>query len=274
MRKFSTSDGLSLAYRDEGDGIPVLCLAGLTRNGEDFDFVAPYLAGTRMIRLDSRGRGSSDHDPDWQNYQIAVEARDAMELLDHLGLDRVAVIGTSRGGFLAMTIAAVAKDRLLGVFLNDIGPELMPEGLELIERYVGRRPKYESIAEAAADRPRTVPEFHNVPASRWREEAERLWVERPDGLDLNYDRKLRDGTVAALATEQPDLWPLFDCLADLPLALVRGENSKLLSRDCAKKMQERRPDMIYKEVADRGHVPFLDEPECLAALKDWLEILS
>ncbi|MCP5076100.1 MAG: alpha/beta hydrolase [Rhodobacteraceae bacterium] len=270
MNFFKTSDGLSLAFQDEGEGFPILCLAGLTRNGSDFDFVAPFLTDVRLIRLDSRGRGASDYDPDWRNYQVAIEARDAVELLDHLGLDQTAVIGTSRGGFLAMTIAALAKDRLTGVFLNDVGPELMPEGLALIESYIGRRPSYKTILEAAADRPRTVPEFHGVPDSRWFEEAERLWVEKPDGLDIVYDRKLRDATVEALAVPQPDLWPLFDCLADLQLALVRGDNSKLLSRQSAAKMQERRPDMIFREVAGRGHVPFLDEPECLDALQEWL----
>ncbi len=274
MRSFQTSDGLRLAYQDEGEGLPVLCLAGLTRNGRDFDFVAPHLKHVRMIRLDSRGRGRSDHDPDPRNYQVAVEARDAVELLDHLRLEETAIIGTSRGGFLAMTISALAKERLLGVFLNDIGPELKAEGLAQIEKYIGRRPRYQTIAEAAADRPRTVPDFLGVPATRWREEAERLWVEKPDGLDLNYDPKLRDGTVETLAVPQPNLWPLFDCLADLPLALVRGGNSNLLSKKCAVKMRERRPDMIFQEVAGRGHVPFLDEPESLAALTAWLETVK
>ena len=273
MKSFKTSDGLTLAYKDEGDGLPILCLAGLTRNMGDFDFVAPHLKHTRLIRLDNRGRGASEHDPDWKNYQVAVEARDALELVGHLGLDKVAVIGTSRGGFLAMAIAAVAKDCLKGVFLNDIGPQIEPDGLAFIESYIGHRPPYQTMTEAAADRPRTQPGFQGVPLSRWREECARLWVETPDGLDLRYDPKLREGVVEAINGPHSDLWPLFDCLDGVPLALVRGENSNLLSLETATKMCARRPDMIYAEVAGRGHPPFLDEPECLIALADWLELM-
>ncbi len=137
MPCFTTSDGLSLYYTDQGEGLPLLCLAGLTRDGRDFEFVAPHLAGLRLITLDYRGRGQSDWgDP--STYQIPVEGRDATELLDHLGIDKAAVLGTSRGGLIAMVLAATAKDRLLGVALNDIGPEIAPEGLEVIKNYLGR----------------------------------------------------------------------------------------------------------------------------------------
>jgi pimeloyl-ACP methyl ester carboxylesterase len=71
----------------------------------------------------------------------------------------------------------------------------------------------------------------------------------------------------------PDLWPLFDALAGLPIALIRGANSDLLSSETANEMARRRPDMIRAEIADRGHVPFLDEPASLEALRAWLTLL-
>ena len=64
MPRFVASDGVSLHYEEAGAGLPVLCLSGLTRNARDFDFVAPHLAGLRLIRLDYRGRGQSDWSPD------------------------------------------------------------------------------------------------------------------------------------------------------------------------------------------------------------------
>ena len=121
MPKFTTSDNLNLYYTDEGNGLPILCLAGLSRNGSDFDYVAPHLTDHRLIRLDYRGRGQSDWDANWNNYILPIECRDVIELLDHLKLDAAAIIGTSRGGLNAMGIAAMAPDRLLGVALNDIG---------------------------------------------------------------------------------------------------------------------------------------------------------
>ncbi len=101
MKSFQSTDGLTLAYRDEGDGLPVIALAGgLTRNGDDFNFVAPpHLEGVRLIRPpDYRGRGHSDWAPPYQSYTIQVEAMDVLHLMDHLGLERAAILGTSRGG--------------------------------------------------------------------------------------------------------------------------------------------------------------------------------
>ena len=272
MPRFTTSDGLSLHYKDEGDGLPLLCLAGLTRDGRDFDFVAPHLDGVRLIRLDYRGRGQSDWgDP--ATYQIPVEGRDAIELLDNLGIAKSAVLGTSRGGLIAMVLAATVKDRLRGVALNDIGPEIAPEGLEVIKGYLGRKPTLKTHKEVAAARAKMLTGFANVPPERWLREAQILFNETEDGLELTYDPRLRDAVLDGGAQPMPDLWPLFDALSGLPLACLRGANSDLLSPETFAEMKRRRPDMIAVEVADRGHIPFLDEPESLSALKRWLDML-
>lgn len=271
MKKFQTSDGLTLAFHDEGQGQPVLCLPGLTRNSNDFNFLAPHMRDVRLIRLDYRGRGESDYDPNWQNYSVPVEARDVVELLDHLGLEKAAMIGTSRGGMISLVLAMVAKNRLSGVLLNDIGPEMDMKGLALIADYIGRKPAYKTFAEAAADRPNVMPDFANVPYDRWLAEVSGQYFETPDGLALRYDAKLRDAVIGTLTGDAPDLWPFFDALEGLPLALLRGANSNLLTPQTAAEMRKRRPDMIYAEVPDRGHIPFLDEPESLATITQWLE---
>ena len=271
MPRFTTSDGVSLHYTDEGQGLPLLCLAGLTRDGHDFDFVAPYLRDVRLIRLDYRGRGQSDWaEPD--TYTIPVEARDAAQLLDYLGLARAAVLGTSRGGLIAMVLAATAKDRLLGVALNDIGPEIADEGLEVIKNYIGRNPVWKTHADAAHALS-AMPAFPGVPEERWLEVSERLYREVPGGLEITYDPKLRDAVLEAGAQPVPDLWPLFDALEGLPLCALRGANSDLLSLPTFEEMQRRRPDMISAEIPDRGHIPFLDEPGALVALDRWLDSL-
>lgn len=272
MPRFTSSDGLSLFYRDEGEGVPLLCLAGLTRDGRDFDFVAPHLEGVRLIRLDYRGRGQSDWGPH-ETYQIPVEGRDAVELLDHLGLDKAAVLGTSRGGLIAMVLAASAKDRLMGVALNDIGPEIADAGLDVIKGYLGRKPGLKTLEDVAQRRAELMTGFVGVPESRWMEEAERLFVQTDDGLDLTYDAKLREAVLGGGAQPAPDLWPLFDALDGLPLCMLRGANSDLLTEACFAEMQRRRPDAGATEVAGRGHIPFLDEPESLDALQKWLAML-
>ncbi|MFP7672581.1 alpha/beta fold hydrolase [Marivita sp. S0852] len=272
MPSFTTSDGISLHYTDTGTGLPVLCLAGLTRDGRDFDFVAPHLRDVRLITLDYRGRGKSDW-ADPSTYQIPVEARDAVELVDHLGLDQVAILGTSRGGLVAMMLAATAKSRLLGVALNDIGPEIDPQGLDVIKDYLGRPPTLTTHEEVAAARERLMTGFANVPKSRWLDEAHRLFHQTETGLTLTYDPKLRDAVLANGAQPEPDLWPLFDALSGMPLACLRGANSDLLARATVDKMKARRPDMIAVDIPDRGHIPFLDERESLDALRRWLDML-
>lgn len=273
MPTFSAADGASIHYTDEGAGLPLLCLAGLTRDGHDFDYLAPHLPDLRLIRMDYRGRGRSD----WTGagtYTVPQEAGDVLRLLDHLGLGRAAILGTSRGGIVGMWLCTVASDRVAGLCLNDVGPVLEPAGLDRIRHYLGRRPRVRSLAEAARALAENAPDFAGVPPGRWLDEARRRFVETADGLDLRYDPALRDAFLAALDAQEGDAWPLFEAACGRPLALIRGANSDLLSRETADEMERRCPGMIRAEVPDRGHVPFLDEAEALAAIRAWLDRLA
>ncbi len=269
---FRSGDGARLAYLDEGAGLPVIALAGLTRAHTDFDFVAPHLDNVRLIRPDYRGRGASD----WTgpaSYTVPQEAADVLALMDHLGLEKAAILGTSRGGLIGMGLAAMAKGRLLGLCLNDIGPVIERAGLEKISDYVGRNPAAKTIDALVERLPRTMAGFSGVTDARWWAFAERLYHEGPDGLTLRYDPALRQSFLAAFDGPAVDLWPLFDACAGLSLALIRGANTDLLSREVADEMCRRRPDMIFADVPGRGHVPFLDEPEALAVIRSWLAMM-
>jgi pimeloyl-ACP methyl ester carboxylesterase len=234
----------------------------------DFDPLAPHLPPCRLIRMDYRGRGGSDR-TGAGTYTVPVEARDAMALLDHVGVDRAAIIGTSRGGLIGMFLAATARPRLIGLCLNDIGPVIEKAGLDVIAAYVGRDPGLPDWATYAARLSRS-PGFADVPEGRWLDEARRRTVETPDGLRNRYDPALREAFLAGYEAPPADAWPLFDACAGLPLALIRGANSDLLSAATAAEMVRRRPDMIFAEVPGRGHVPFLDEPESLTAIRAFL----
>jgi pimeloyl-ACP methyl ester carboxylesterase len=239
--------------------------------------VAPHLAGVRLIRLDARGRGRSER-ADPATYAVPQEAADALALLDHLGIGRAAILGTSRGGLVGMYLAAAAQDRLLGLALNDIGPVIERRGLEVIRSYLGRNPAQRTWEEAARARAAQWTGFRGVPHDRWLHEVRNHYDETAEGLVIRYDPALRQAVFGAdegapLAAG-PDLWPLFDACAGLPLCLIRGAHSDLLTRATAEGMRRRRPDMIFAEVPDRGHVPFLDEPGALAALRAWLEAMG
>lgn len=193
LKYFTTSDGLRLAYRDEGEGVPVLCLAGLSRTMGDFDPIAAAFAERiRVIRMDYRGRGASDRDPDYRNYTAAIEGRDALELLDHLGIAKACILGTSRGGLIALLLASVARDRLLGVVFNDIGPEIDNAGLERIFTYLGvipKAPDLDTYARLYAER--AAGEFPGVSAATWRWFLGNNMRDGASGIELGYDPALR-----------------------------------------------------------------------------------
>lgn len=268
MPHFTAPDGTKLYYTDDGEGLPVLALSGLTRNTADFDHVAPHL-NCRLIRMDYRGRGRSDW-ADFATYSIPQEGADALALLDHLKIEKAGLLGTSRGGLIAMMLAATAKHRLLGVALNDIGPDIAEAGMSVIFDYIGRNPAQSTHEDAAQFRAQAWTHFKGVPHARWLAEVRNHYDETPDGLVIKYDPKLRDAVLAGRDAPVPDLWPLYDALSDLPLAILRGDASDLLSAPTFEKMRNRRPDAIAATVLGRGHVPFLDEPESLGVLKDWI----
>ena len=274
MKPFITDDGLRLDYRIEGDGKPLLCLPGLTRNLDDFDELADAMQGeAQVIRLSMRGRGGSDRAANYRSYNIVQEARDVVEFMDFLGLEKATLIGTSRGGFNSMILAATAPERLAGVVLNDIGPELAEEGIAKIMDYVGKPPVAHDLAELVAGlKAEMAAAFPDLPDAKWEELAQRWYRVDESGVSLNYDTGIGKAMHEQAEGEAPDIWGLFDLMASVPLALLRGENSDLLSRETAAQMSARRPDMLCAEVPNRGHIPLLDEPESLDIIRKMLEL--
>ncbi len=270
LKYYKSEDGLNLAYRDEGEGMPLIMIGGINRNGIDYKYLVPYLKDVRQIRVDLRGRGASDYGP-WETYLTHQEARDVVRLMDELEIEKAAFIGTSRGGALAMELASFAKDRLIGVCLNDIGAGINMSGGNKQRSALGQIPEARTYAEGAALRAKNLTAFTNVPKGRWEDEIQFLYHETPNGLALTFDIALKRASEARFSAGNVwDLWGWFEALDGVPVALIRGENSEVVSTDIVEKMQNRRPDMIYANVPGRGHSPWLDEPEALEAIDKWL----
>jgi hypothetical protein len=170
-----------------------------------------------------------------------------------------------------MALATMAKPRLLGLCLNDVGPVIERAGLVRMFDYVGRNPAAKTHAEMAAKMPALMQGFANVPQDRWLAEVQLHYFETETGLKITYDPALRDAFLAGFQGPEVDLWPLFDACAGLPLGLVRGANSDLLSPQTVAQMQSRRPDLLFTTVPDRAHIPFLDEVESIALIHSFLQ---
>ena len=280
-RTWTSRDGLQLYYRDypgSDDRPPLLCLHGLTRNSRDFeDFADRYAGRFRVIAVDFRGRGMSERDPQPSRYLPVTYAADILQLLDELAIDRAVFVGTSLGGLVTMLVAGIQPERIAGAIINDIGPDLDRAGLDRIRSYVGRPMRFRDWDEAAD----YVAEINRgLPASNgpddWVRAARRICREDGEAVVLDYDMAIaepfnrpgdfnREEGAAAF-----DMWPLYRRLGQVPLLIVRGESSDLLSRATAKAMLDAAPGAQLVTVPGVGHAPELTEPAAVAAIDDFL----
>lgn len=274
----TAADGTRLFAREVGpldnDRVPLLCLPGLTRNSRDFEPVFETFGATRrVIAMDFRGRGQSSHAVDPLTYRADVEVQDTLGFLDALQIERVAVLGTSRGGIVGMLMAAVAKQRMAGLCLNDVGCKLEAAGLLRIMGYVGTAQKYKSWNDVALQTAQSAVGFSGVLPQSWLKAVKRIYLQTENGIEQNYDLALARTLPSAQTVTDgkvPELWGLLPALSDMPFAVLRGDGSDLLSAETVAVMMDAVPDLLATVVADRGHVPFLDEPEAVAAIHDWL----
>jgi pimeloyl-ACP methyl ester carboxylesterase len=264
----TAQDGLRLHVRDYGaqpsHALPVVCLPGLARTAADFESLAPVLSSEgqrRVLVLDYRGRGKSDYDPNPKNYSLNVELADLLAVLTALGISRAALIGTSRGGILTMLLAVARPTVIAGCVLNDIGPVIELEGLMRIKGYVGKLPRPASFGEAADKlRQRFGSHFPKWDDADWHAFAHRTFKEEGGHIVPDYDPALAT-VLAAVSQERPlpPMWREFDALAHIPVMVVRGTNSDILSAATVQVMRERRSSVEVVEVADEGHAPALSD---------------
>src|SRR5579863_1002942 len=249
----TVQDGLTLHVREYGarsaPGTSVVCLPGFTRTVADFDDLARALAHSgrqrRVIAIDSRGRGRSEYDPNPENYNLAVELADIVSVMIARAISPAVFVGSSRGGLLTMLMSAAHPTLIAGVVLHDVGPVIEPKGLARIKSYVGKMPQPRSFEEGADILRRLMSaQFPKLTAEQWLAAARQSWQRKDDRLVLTYDPRLAR-TLAAIDIERPlpPLWNEFDTLARVPVMVIRGANSDVLSAATVAAMRARRPDL-------------------------------
>lgn len=279
---YSAQDGLRLHARVYGAAhegpLPVVCLAGLTRNARDFHELAVYLSQRartkrRVVAFDYRGRGESAWDKNWKNYDAIVEANDVMAGLAALGIGHAAFIATSRGGLVTLAIAALRPALLSAVVLNDIGPVVEGAGLANIRAYLERAPIPASFADAVAIAKATQGSaFPALSDADWERSARAFWQEEKGKLVAQFDPALlKTLTGIDLHKPLPVLWAQFEGLYGVPMLALRGEHSMLLSAETFAEMGRRHPRIDTLTVEGQGHAPFLETaglPMRIAAFLD------
>ncbi|ODA68608.1 Tropinesterase [Methyloligella halotolerans] len=278
---FAASDGLRLHARHypatEARGRPAICLPGLSRNGRDFHDLAVSLStDTRAPRdvyaIDYRGRGLSAWDKDWENYTPLIELEDTLDFMALAGIHQAAIIGTSRGGLIALAMAALRPGAIGAVILNDIGPVIENRGLARIIGHLGKTPTPRSWSDATAlVREMNERDFPAVPKEQWEEIARALFNEENGKPAPAYDPNLAKA-FEGIDLRQPgaEQWGAFTALYPFPTLTLRGENSDILSEDTLEKMAELHPNLETATIAGEGHAPMLKDQRTLETISQFL----
>ena len=282
----TAQDGLRLHVRSRSPSpgtwlptarLPVVCLPGLARTVADFEELAVALANDpqaprQVVALDSRGRGGSDYDRDPSRYNVVVELADLLTVLTALGIARAVFVGTSRGGILTMLLTAARPTVIAGCVLNDIGPVIEPKGLARIKSYVGRLPQPASFHEGAdIVRRLFASQFPDLTDDDWVAFAHRTFKEAGKRIVPDYDVRLAANLQDVdLDRPLPTLWKEFDALARVPVMVIRGGLSDILSPATVEAMRERRDRLEVVEVPSQGHAPLLSDASIIGRIRDFV----
>ena len=175
------------------------------------------------------------------------------------------------GGLMAMVMNSAMPGVFSQVVLNDIGPELCDEGLNRIKGYVGQGEPVTTWAEAVAyNRRINEVAFPTLSDEGWEQFARQIFTEVNGVPVLDYHPRISEAVNAEDSDAvPPDLWPIFDLLAQQPLMLIRGALSDLLDARIKDEMQRRVPAMTYLEVPNVGHAPMLKDEAVIAAIQSF-----
>jgi pimeloyl-ACP methyl ester carboxylesterase len=265
---YRSSDGLLLHARDYGSRrepwLPVVCLPGLTRTHHDFKDLAAFLSAhrhrpRRVVCFDYRGRGSSAWDDNTDNYNPAMEMADIFDGMAALGINRAVIVGTSRGGILAMLMGVARPTVVAGIVLNDIGPLIEPLGLARLKTYVGRTPLPDDWDDAVRILKRLHGgQFTSLNDEQWNAFARMTYREEGGRPVSDYDPALGNAFKGADYDEPiPTLWREFRALSSIPILTIRGGNSDILSTSTVAEMASEHPSFDSVTVPGEGHPPLL-----------------
>ncbi|MCP4384523.1 MAG: alpha/beta hydrolase [Hyphomicrobiales bacterium] len=265
---YTSHDGLKLHAADYGDinapWLPVVCLHGLSRNARDFERLAAHLSThqhrrRRVVAFDYRGRGRSDWDQDISNYTPLTEMADVLDGMAALGLSRAIIVGTSRGGIIAMLMGVARPNAIAGIVLNDIGPVIEPLGLARIKTYVGRTPTPDDWSDAVTILRRLHgAHFPGLSDDDWAAFAQMTYREKDGRPSGDYDPALA-GTFDGVEFDRPvpDLSNEFRTLVNTPVLVIRGEHSDILSEQTVAEMAAIHPELESVTIDGQGHAPLL-----------------
>ncbi len=245
--------------------IPFFCIHGLTRNHKDFEPIFDELlkTGRKIYAIDVRGRGLSDYDTNPINYNPLIYVNDVLNILQKLEIPKAIFVGTSMGGIISMILGAIAKEKVAAIILNDVGPEVCEKGIERIKNYVGDNKPSKNWQEASEKVKNIAAEAYPDKINDenfWLEFSKRTQKQTNDGIVFDYDANIKQNVQASdKNAPAPNLWPQFEALQNIPIGVIQGAISDILTDDIVDKMKSIHHEIMHVKIPNTGHAPILDE---------------
>jgi len=252
----------------------LVCVHGLARQGRDFDTLARALAAEyRVVCPDIVGRGRSDWLRNPMGYAIPNYVADIVTLLARLDAAEVDWVGTSMGGLIGLGLAALEGAPVRRMVLNDVGPAIEAAALVRIGGYLGQPAHWATVDEAADQLLAISQGFGPHSRAQWLALTRPQLVADGDGFKPHYDPAIalpfRAVTPQLAAAGEALMWQAWDALR-IPVLLLRGADSDLLSAATAQAMTERGPQARLHTLPGIGHAPTLVQPDQVALVREFL----
>lgn len=250
----------------------LVCVHGLSRCARDFDFLAAEMVrhGYRVVCPDVPGRGDSDWLKNPLEYVVPTYINDMVALIARLDVESLHWVGTSLGGLIGLTLAALPGSPITRLVLNDAGPLASAAALDRIGTYIGKWPPLPTIAAAEALVRAVSAPFGEHSDAEWRFLTEHVVRRNPEGsYRMHYDPAIAVPFNAVQPHQDVDLWNFYDAIR-CPTLVLRGEKSDLLTRATAAQMAVRGPRARVVEVPGVGHAPTLIHADQIASVREFL----
>jgi len=261
------------AWGDPSNSKVLLCVHGLTRRGSDFRTLAQAMCKDYYVVCpDVVGRGDSDRLSNLMQYAVPQYVADIAQLVKQLGVTQVDWLGTSMGGLIGMVYAAMPNSPIRRMLINDVGPRIEPDAIKRLGSYVGQAFAFANRADALNRLNQICATFGEHTPEEWEIYNGPMLVQRDGQWVMHYDPNIAVpfasvNPIMAKAGEVA-MWHAFKQI-HIPMLIVRGADSDLLSAVTVAEMCKVNPYARSIEIPNVGHAPAFVKPEQIALAKEF-----
>ncbi len=261
------------AWGDPSNPKVLLCVHGLTRRGSDFNTLAQAMSKDYYVVCpDVVGRGDSDRLQNPMMYAVPQYVADMASLVKHLGVAHVDWFGTSMGGLIGMVYASMPNSPIRRMLINDVGPRIEPEAIKRLGSYVGQTFSFANRADALERLNAICASFGEHTPQEWEIYNGPMLIQKNGLWEMHYDPDISVpfasvNPIMAKAGEMA-MWHAFKQI-HIPMLIVRGGNSDLLSAKTVAEMCKVNPYARSIEIPNVGHAPAFVKAEQIALAKEF-----